>query len=169
MILLDAHPRTLIQLVIQTLAAPAAPSDFLTPSFSEDSGTEEEAKAGPSRVRALGPDRAAEAAEKAGAINAAMMALLDAGIPMRATVAACSCVVLRPKDANRLRPKNGAAGMRAGEPDMVEDVDMDGDDRFVADYEPLACVSSYANGVSPCLLVMPQPNEVNNTSRPNTC
>lgn len=51
----------------------------------------------------LGPDQPFLAAEMAAAINASTLALLDANIPMRATVVAVSCAVVHEKDMDQSR------------------------------------------------------------------
>lgn len=42
----------------------------------------------------MGPDNPPSVTEEAALINAASLALLDAGIPARASVAACACAIL---------------------------------------------------------------------------
>ena len=76
-VLAHHHPRTQIQVTVQTTSTQPTTSVFHN-----------------SAPLLLGPDAAPLAAETATSINAAMMALLDAGIPMKATVAAISCAVL---------------------------------------------------------------------------
>lgn len=51
----------------------------------------------------LGPDVPFTASEVAASINASTLALIDAGIPLRATVVATSCAVLNMDDALRSR------------------------------------------------------------------
>lgn len=76
-VLTHHHPRTQIQVTVQTTSIP--------PSSSTRRG---------SAPLLLGPDAAPLAAEVAAGINASMMALLDGGIPMKATVVAVACAVL---------------------------------------------------------------------------
>lgn len=92
-LLLHHHPRTLIQLTVQTTGKPPA---------SEDAGTiplQERDTVHSRRPLLLGPDADLHVSEMAASINASTLALLDAAIPMRATVVAASCAVLEPSDA----------------------------------------------------------------------
>lgn len=101
-ILLHHHPRALIQLSIQSISTP--PNTSLTIPFSLE-GTRHEAS-NESQYRTpqlLGPDRPFCASEVATSINASMLALLDANVPIRSTVIASSCAFLDPKDVDDQR------------------------------------------------------------------
>ncbi|EPQ26830.1 uncharacterized protein PFL1_05465 [Pseudozyma flocculosa PF-1] len=94
-LLLHHHPRSMIQLVLQTTSSPPAPA--ITDSAA--------------RARnplLIGPDTPPSPSEKACLINAASLALLDAGIVARGTVAACSCAVLRRDQGTVLRQASGS-------------------------------------------------------------
>ncbi|WFD35347.1 exosome non-catalytic core subunit rrp46 [Malassezia cuniculi] len=87
-VLLHHHPRTQIQVTVQTISTAPASSTGNLPLL-------------------LGPDAAPLASEIAASINAASMALLDGGIPMKATVAAVSLAVIDADKARRsLADKN---------------------------------------------------------------
>lgn len=86
-LLLHHYPRSLLQLVLQTLSSPASPQP-----------TVRSADQAPTWRRLqpllLGPDTPPSATEKAALINSASLALLDGGIAARGSVAACACAVL---------------------------------------------------------------------------
>lgn len=86
-LLLHHYPRSLLQLVLQTLSSPPLPQP------SARSGDQ-----APTWRRLppllLGPDTPPSATEKATLINAASLSLLDGGIAARGSVAACSCAIL---------------------------------------------------------------------------
>ena len=88
-VLLHHHPRTQIQVTVQTTSVPPAAAAIAIDSSSS------------SAPLLLGPDTAILVSEVAAAINASTMALLDGGIPMKATVVAASCAVMHPAFARR--------------------------------------------------------------------
>lgn len=90
-LLLHHHPRSLIQLVLQTLSSPSLPQSAGQP-LQTDTGDNH--RHVPRQPLLLGPDVPPSATEQAALINAASLALLDAGIPARASVAACACAIL---------------------------------------------------------------------------
>lgn len=59
----------------------------------------------------LGPDNPPSVSEQAALINAASLALLDAGIPARASVAACACAILPAAQGTVLRQNSHVAEM----------------------------------------------------------
>ncbi|KAN0065223.1 exosome non-catalytic core subunit rrp46 [Thecaphora frezii] len=94
-LLLHHHPRSMIQLVLQTTSAPPPPQI-------------ESAAAKRRYPLLIGPDAPPSPSEKACLINAASLALLDAGIVARGTVAACACAILRQDVGSVLRQAGGA-------------------------------------------------------------
>lgn len=90
-LLLHHHPRSLIQVVLQTLSSPSLPQSA-GQSLARDTGSKQ--RHVPRQPLLLGPDNPPSVTEQAALINAASLALLDAGIPARASVAACSCAIL---------------------------------------------------------------------------
>ena len=101
-ILLHHHPRALIQLSIQSISTPSSTS--LTIPISLEGSRHETTDESKYRTpQLLGPDRPFHASEVATSINASMLALLDANIPIRSTVIATSCAFLDPKDVDDQR------------------------------------------------------------------
>ena len=101
-ILLHHHPRALIQLSIQSISTPSSTS-LTIPISLEGSRHETTDEAKYRTPQLLGPDRPFHASEVATSINASMLALLDANIPIRSTVIATSCAFLDPKDVDDQR------------------------------------------------------------------
>lgn len=98
-ILLHHHPRSLIQLTIQSIGAPSCTSHTIP--FSLDGCRHEASNETEYRTpQLLGPDRPFHASEVATSINASMLALMDADIPIRSTVIASSCAFLDSKDVD---------------------------------------------------------------------
>ena len=99
-ILLHHLPRTLIQLSIQCTSKPSVTSSTVHISLDGHGQSHDEAHRD-AQPLLLGPDATFLASEVASFINASSLALLDASIPLRATVAAAACAVLDCTDANR--------------------------------------------------------------------
>ncbi len=99
-LLLHHHPRSLIQLVLQTLCSPSLPqsSEHTLPS---DLASNQ--RYVPRQPLLLGPDAPPSVTEQAALINAASLALLDAGIPARGSVTACACAILPATQGTVLR------------------------------------------------------------------
>lgn len=91
-ILLHHHPRSLIQLTVQTMSIPPQPTKTLRLTLDAKEMSETETKRRAPLV--LGPDRPFLVSEIASSINASTLALMDANIPLRATVIASSCAIL---------------------------------------------------------------------------
>lgn len=105
-LLLHRHPRTLIQLVVQTTSKPPVATPTVNLSMNQPQEASSSEAKEPEKRRApllLGPDMPFEASEIAASINASTLALIDAAIPLRATVIATSCAVLEIDDALRTR------------------------------------------------------------------
>ncbi|WFD00560.1 exosome non-catalytic core subunit rrp46 [Malassezia yamatoensis] len=100
-LLLHRHPRTLIQLVVQTTSKPmtTTPTVNLSLNTGEVNISAEQSNKALRTARLRGPDIPFLASEMATSINASMLALIDAGIPLRATITATSCAVLSVDDA----------------------------------------------------------------------
>lgn len=90
-LLLHHHPRSLIQVVLQTLSSLPLPQSSAQ-ALHKDLGSSQRHVA--RQPLLLGPDTPPAVTEQAALINAASLALLDAGIPARASVAACACAIL---------------------------------------------------------------------------
>ncbi|PKI85243.1 Rrp46p [Malassezia vespertilionis] len=113
-LLLHHHPRTIIQLTVQTLSVPQVSNSTLVMTINgrgqvplqEPNSTQQR---GAPPLLAL-PDRPLLVAEIAASINGSTLAILDAALPMRATVTAASCVVLHYDDAKRTRDVTGTQG-----------------------------------------------------------
>lgn len=91
LILLALHPRSLIQLTLQTLSAPS--TAFSAP-FSSDPASSSIPLSGPPRGTGAG------AAEKAALINAAMLALVDAAVECRGMLLAAAVAFVRAEDGS---------------------------------------------------------------------
>ncbi|WFD44623.1 exosome non-catalytic core subunit rrp46 [Malassezia psittaci] len=104
-LLLHRHPRTLIQLVVQTTSKPmtTTPTVNLSLNTGEVNTSTEQSNKSLRTAHLRGPDIPFLASEMATSVNASMLALIDAGIPLRATVTATSCAVLSVDDALRTR------------------------------------------------------------------
>lgn len=90
--LLHHHPRTLIQVTVQITGAATKKDGSGTYALQYEPEVDDD-----SRSLHMGPDRSIPATELAASVNAASLALLDAAIPMRATVIAASCAVVPEK------------------------------------------------------------------------
>lgn len=121
-----AHPRTLIQISLQTCSVPEA-TLWSASSAALAAGAEEEEEEAPRPPRAVAPhaDAPIPAPEKAALLNAAMAALLHAGTECEATIAAVSAAVLPRAKAGVLRGRRKA--WRAGEAEEGGD-EMDTDE-----------------------------------------
>lgn len=111
-LLLHRHPRTLIQLVIQTTSKPptATPTVNLSLNRGGSATASEEEQQKRHAPLLLGPDVPFTFAEIAASINASTLALIDAGIPLRATIVATSCAVVSIDDALRTRDVDPTKG-----------------------------------------------------------
>ncbi|KAE8216526.1 hypothetical protein CF327_g353 [Tilletia walkeri] len=138
-VLLHLHPRSVVQVNVQLVTGPPA---FVPPprtSATSDAiligeEEEEEAEGGSKetmirklRPAAPHPNSTFSASQRATIVNAAMLALLDSGLAMQATVAACACAVLPAKDASRLRKWRRTSD---------EDMDAEGTHVLVLDPSP---------------------------------
>lgn len=99
-LLLHHHPRSLIQVVLQTLSSPSLPQSSAQ-ALHKDVGPSQ--RHVPRQPLLLGPDNPPSVAEQAALVNAASLALLDAGIPARASIAACACAILPAAQGTVLR------------------------------------------------------------------
>ncbi|SAM82788.1 related to RRP46-Exosome non-catalytic core component [Ustilago bromivora] len=90
-LLLHHYPRSLIQVVLQTLSCPTLPQSSAQVVHS---GVQASQRVVARQPLLLGPDKPPSVSELAALINAASLALLDAGIPARGSVAACACAIL---------------------------------------------------------------------------
>lgn len=99
-LLLHHHPRSLIQVVLQTLSSPALPQSSAHSVYTDVGSSQRHVARQP---LLLGPDTPPSVTEQAALINAASLALLDAGIPARASVAACACAILPATQGTVLR------------------------------------------------------------------
>ena len=97
-VLLHHYPRSLIQLSVQTTSSPSQASS--TVQLSWDGRLHDNKETEARMPLLLGPDSPFLASETAASINASTLALLDANIPMRATVVATACAVLRREDVD---------------------------------------------------------------------
>lgn len=104
-LLLHHHPRSLIQVVLQTLSSPTLPQSSGQAIHSGTSSQRHVAR----QPLLLGPDNPPSVSEQAALINAASLALLDAGIPARGTVAACACAILPKAQGTVLRQNSHLA------------------------------------------------------------
>ena len=93
LILLALHPRSLIQLTLQTLSAPTT---AFTAPFSSDPSTSSPPAPGPPRGTGAG------AAEKAALINAAMLALVDAAVECRGMLLAAAVAFVAGEDGEQM-------------------------------------------------------------------
>ena len=91
-ILLHHHPRSLIQLTVQTTTTP--PQFTSTLRLTLDARETSQSGSKPRAPLVLGPDQPFLTSEIAASINASTLALLDANIPLRATVVASSCAIV---------------------------------------------------------------------------
>lgn len=91
-ILLHHHPRSLIQLSVQTMSTPPQPTSTLRLTLDAKETSLPETKRRAPLV--LGPDQPFLTSEIAASINASTLALMDANIPLRATVVASSCAIV---------------------------------------------------------------------------
>lgn len=107
-LLLHHHPRSLIQVVLQTLSSPSLPQSS---GQTLHNGVGSSQRHAPRQPLLLGPDNPPSVAEQAALINAASLALLDAGIPARASVAACACAILPAVQGTVLRQNSHVAEM----------------------------------------------------------
>ncbi|PWZ00123.1 hypothetical protein BCV70DRAFT_200282 [Testicularia cyperi] len=98
-LLLHHYPRSLVQVILQTLSSPQPPISTISTSRPTDGSQGYR----PRQPLLLGPDEPPSVAEKAALINAASLALLDGGIPARGSVAACSCAILPALEGSVLR------------------------------------------------------------------
>ena len=105
-LLLHHHPRSLIQLVLQTLSSPSLPQSS-GQTVHRDAGANQRYVA--RQPLLLGPDNPPSVSEQAALINAASLALLDAGIPARGSVAACACAILPAAQGTVLRQNSHLA------------------------------------------------------------
>lgn len=96
-ILLHHHPRSLIQVTIQTTGVTARASQTIPISLDGHRYKSSE-EAEPRLAQLLGPDHPYLASEIATSINASMLALMDANIPICSTILACACAILDEKD-----------------------------------------------------------------------
>ncbi|KAL9932947.1 hypothetical protein V8E36_008202 [Tilletia maclaganii] len=138
-ILLRLHPRSVIQLNVQLVTGPpiyAAPSN---PSISDDalliedveqagegpgSASASSKKAAPLRTERPSPphpNSTFSVSQRATVINAAMLAFLDSGVPMQATVATCACAYIPLKEARRLRKRRRRSAAEADAMDSESD------------------------------------------------
>ncbi|CAD6890359.1 unnamed protein product [Tilletia laevis] len=120
-VLLHLHPRSVVQVNVQLVTGPPG---FVPPSRTsvtsdailigdDDDDEEQEGGGGGGKSTAIRklrpsaphPNSTFSASQRATIINAAMLALLDSGLAMQATVAACACAVLPAKEASRLRKR----------------------------------------------------------------
>lgn len=103
-LLLNRHPRSLIQLSLQTVSLPSTRYSKPFRTFTEASATAED-----DDERVIDEDLASSesqpesVAEKAAAINAAVCSLVDAAIGMKAMVCAAGLAVLRASSADLQR------------------------------------------------------------------
>ncbi|PWN46810.1 hypothetical protein IE53DRAFT_372001 [Violaceomyces palustris] len=125
-LLLHHHPRSLVQLVIQTTSSPSLSLPTTTTRWSTSSRRDSKDDQGTPQPPPLllGPDNPPTPTEKAAAINASSLALLDAGFPARGTVAACACAVLERRRGRSIRRSGGRQGFGGGETE-VEEEEMD--------------------------------------------
>ena len=107
-LLLHHHPRSLIQVVLQTLSSPSLPQSS-SQTLHKDVGSSQ--RHVPRQPLLLGPDKPPSVSEQAALVNAASLALLDAGIPARASVAACACAILPAAQGIVLRQNSHVADM----------------------------------------------------------
>ncbi|KAK0556269.1 exosome non-catalytic core subunit rrp46 [Tilletia horrida] len=133
-VLLHLHPRSVLQLNVQLVTGPpifvppprtSATSDAILigeEEEEEDAEAEAEKQSAGAPTRTLRPsaphpNSTFSVSQRATMINAAMLALLDNGIAMQATVAACACAYLPADHAHRLRKRRrrNAAANEAGE------------------------------------------------------
>lgn len=105
-LLLHHHPRSLIQVVLQTLSSPSLPQSSVQ-VMHKDVGPSQRYVA--RQPLLLGPDNPPSVTEQAALINAASLALLDAGIPARGSVAACACAILPAAQGTVLRQNSHLA------------------------------------------------------------
>ncbi|WFD23242.1 exosome non-catalytic core subunit rrp46 [Malassezia equina] len=91
-ILLHHHPRSLIQLTVQTMSAPPQATSTLRLTLDAKETSQSEPKRRAPLV--LGPDQPFLSTEVAASINASTLALMDANIPLRATVIASACAIV---------------------------------------------------------------------------
>lgn len=89
----------MIQLVVQTLSSPPQPQP--TTNLARRSQR-------PRPPLLIGPDVPPSPSEKACIINAASLALLDAGIVAKGSVAACACAILPKDEGEVLRQASGS-------------------------------------------------------------
>jgi exosome complex component RRP46 len=108
-------PRTLLQLSVHALSLPPPPP------LSASRPPRHAPPLPPSH-----PDARIQAPEVAACLNAAMLALLDAGTECTATLAA-ACVAVLP--AAKARSLRAAKHWRAGEEDQAEDEEMEDEER----------------------------------------
>lgn len=99
-LLLHHHPRSLIQVVLQTLSSPTLPQSAGQTIHTDAESNQRHVARQP---LLLGPDNPPSVSEQAALINAASLALLDAGIPARGSVAACACAILPKAQGTVLR------------------------------------------------------------------
>ncbi|KAK0546491.1 exosome non-catalytic core subunit rrp46 [Tilletia horrida] len=160
-ILVHLHPRSLVQINVQLGTGPPGfvppPTSSANVSITSDSlliGEEEEAEEDAKQTGRAGrgtgrnvrpsaphPNSTFSVAQRATMINAAMVALLDSGIAMQATVAACSCAYVPSKHANRLRRKRPSQT----DADMEEDQVASGDAGSVLVLDPSPEEEFYAS------------------------
>ncbi|KAL8280695.1 hypothetical protein RQP46_007018 [Phenoliferia psychrophenolica] len=95
LILLSLHPRSLIQLTVQTLSAPT--TAFSTP-FSSDPSTHPPPPPPSARPRGTGTG----AGEKAAMINASMLALVDAAVECRGMLLAAAVAFVEGEDGREV-------------------------------------------------------------------
>ncbi|CBQ73572.1 conserved hypothetical protein [Sporisorium reilianum SRZ2] len=107
-LLLHHHPRSLIQVVLQTLSSPSLPQSSAQTLHKDVASSQRHV---PRQPLLLGPDSPPSVSEQAALINAASLALLDAGIPARASVAACACAILPAAQGTVLRQNSHVAEM----------------------------------------------------------
>ncbi|SPO26652.1 related to RRP46 - Exosome non-catalytic core component [Ustilago trichophora] len=105
-LLLHHHPRSLIQVVLQTLSSPSLPQSSAQIIHKDVTSNQRHVARQP---LLLGPDNPPSVTEQAALINAASLALLDAGIPARGSVAACACAILPAAQGTVLRQNSHLA------------------------------------------------------------
>lgn len=133
-VLLERYPRTLIQVVIQTTdeAKVATPLEYRREAATRGGG---KAKALSIRPQRPHPDASWSMAERATSINAAGLALIQAGISCSATVCAVSVAIV-PQRVARLTRKGGKERATAAS-SSEEDDDADSSSHaIVVDPEP---------------------------------
>lgn len=123
-VLLHLHPRTLKQLTLQSTNH-AAPRRTVAPAVSAAQAKQGHRQS--IRPRAPHPDAELPPTERAALINAAMLALIQAGVPCSATVCAVAVAVLPRRLARSLQRSGGEGDTGAMDQDSDSDSDSDED------------------------------------------